>query len=278
MNDWYCTLNTRNPYDENHWIKKYLHNDYMLTKNAFVKINTPGETAEEKIKKSDKQYTQIVDALNYSYEKTMLEKEKEIMNEKQNRMNKFKKGMYVHTDRGHGYIVAFSYYTGAIGVKMDGSKDGEITWCDPMIMEIDYTRTSKIVVNAIPAIKNVIFNDPLTVVVWADGTKTYVKASGEDTFDPEKGMALAIAKKAMENKYNYFETIREWIEKDQKRKAKKWEKEQKAEGRIIGKVIEKEATEEGVTAKVELTVDGVRFIERLENDYRNKDFTEKGFA
>ena len=127
----------------------------------------------------------------------------------------------------------------------------------------------------LPKIKNVVFNDPLTVVVWADGTKTYVKASGEDTFDPEKGMALAIAKKAMENKYNYFETIREWIEKDQKRKAKKWEKEQKAEGRIIGKVVEKEATEEGVTAKIELNVDGREFVSKLKRSFEKQGFYEE---
>lgn len=72
----------------------------------------------------------------------------------------------------------------------------------------------------LPAIKNVVFNDPLTIIIWEDGTKTYVKTSGGDTYDPEKGMALAIAKKAMGNKYKYFETIREWIEKDAKKKEK----------------------------------------------------------
>ena len=73
----------------------------------------------------------------------------------------------------------------------------------------------------LPAIKNVVFNNPLTIIIWEDGTKTYVKTSGEDTYDPEKGMALAIAKKAMGNKYEYFETIREWIKKDAKKKEKK---------------------------------------------------------
>ena len=72
----------------------------------------------------------------------------------------------------------------------------------------------------VPDIKNVIFNDPRTIIVWSDGTKTFVRASENDVYDPEKGMALAIAKKAMENKYSYYDEIRKWIAKDTERKAK----------------------------------------------------------
>lgn len=79
----------------------------------------------------------------------------------------------------------------------------------------------------VPDIKNVIFNDPLTIIVWSDGTKTFVKASENDVYDPEKGMALAIAKKAMGNKYSYHDEIRKWINKDEERKANK-EKEKKS--------------------------------------------------
>ena len=42
-------------------------------------------------------------------------------------------------------------------------------------------------------IKNVIFNDPATIVFWEDGTKTVVKCQDGDEFDPEKGLAMAIA-------------------------------------------------------------------------------------
>ena len=62
------------------------------------------------------------------------------------------------------------------------------------------------------AIKDVIFNDPATIVYWTDGTKTVVKAGNEE-FDPEKGLAMAIAKKALGNKGNYFETIKKWVKK-----------------------------------------------------------------
>ena len=42
----------------------------------------------------------------------------------------------------------------------------------------------------IPKIKDVIYNDPATIVFWEDGTKTVVKCKNEK-FDPEKGLAMA---------------------------------------------------------------------------------------
>lgn len=43
-------------------------------------------------------------------------------------------------------------------------------------------------------IEKVIFNDPATVVFWKDGTKTIVKCREGVTFDPEKGLAMAISR------------------------------------------------------------------------------------
>lgn len=63
----------------------------------------------------------------------------------------------------------------------------------------------------VPEIKSVIFNEPATIVLWIDGTKTVVKAKNEK-FDPEKGLAMAIAKKAYGNKGNYFNHIKKWID------------------------------------------------------------------
>ena len=59
-------------------------------------------------------------------------------------------------------------------------------------------------------IRNVIFNDPATIVFWNDGTKTVVKAENEP-FDPEKGLAMAIAKKFFGNEGNYYDIFREWL-------------------------------------------------------------------
>lgn len=63
----------------------------------------------------------------------------------------------------------------------------------------------------IPEIKNVIFNDPATIVFWEDGTKTVVKCQDDDEFDPEKGLAMAIAKKAYGNKSSYCNKIKKWL-------------------------------------------------------------------
>ena len=64
-------------------------------------------------------------------------------------------------------------------------------------------------------IKDVIFNDPATIVFWNDGTKTVVKAENEP-FDREKGLAMAISKKVLGNKGNYFETFKKFIKEDTK--------------------------------------------------------------
>ena len=64
-------------------------------------------------------------------------------------------------------------------------------------------------------IKNVIFNKPATIVLWADGTKTVVKCENED-FDPEKGLAMAIVKKTMANNHSYYnEIFKKWLPKEE---------------------------------------------------------------
>lgn len=62
----------------------------------------------------------------------------------------------------------------------------------------------------LPAIQKVIFNDPATIVIWADGTKTVVKCDCE-LYDPEKGLAMAISKKTLGNNGNYYETFKKWV-------------------------------------------------------------------
>lgn len=67
---------------------------------------------------------------------------------------------------------------------------------------------------AMNVIENVIFNDPATIVIWADGTKTVVKADGE-YFDPEKGLAMAISKKFFSNKGYYYDLFKKWLPKEE---------------------------------------------------------------
>lgn len=63
-------------------------------------------------------------------------------------------------------------------------------------------------------IKKVIFNNPATIILWKDGTKTIVKCGEHDIYDPEKGMAMAITKRALGNKGNYYNKIKEWLPVD----------------------------------------------------------------
>lgn len=51
-----------------------------------------------------------------------------------------------------------------------------------------------------PGINRIIFNDPATIVYWADGTKTVVKTHDEE-FSEEHGLAMAFAKKVLETSY-----------------------------------------------------------------------------
>lgn len=61
------------------------------------------------------------------------------------------------------------------------------------------------------AIKRVIFNPPATIVYWSDCTKTVVKCNVNDIFDPEKGLAMAIAKRCAGNTRAYYAEIRHWV-------------------------------------------------------------------
>lgn len=69
-------------------------------------------------------------------------------------------------------------------------------------------------VRALNSIKRVIFNDPATIIIWADGTKTVVKCAKDEKFDPEKGLAMAIAKKAIGNEGWYYDIFKECLPKE----------------------------------------------------------------
>lgn len=49
--------------------------------------------------------------------------------------------------------------------------------------------------NFIYAINKVIYHNPATIVLWADGTKTTAKVVANETYDPEKGLLLCALKK-----------------------------------------------------------------------------------
>ena len=80
---------------------------------------------------------------------------------------------------------------------------------------LDYSCIFKVKTRSIPAIKNVIFNKPATIVFWEDGSKTVVKCQDGDIYDPEKGLAMAISKKALGNQGNYCNEFKNWLSEDE---------------------------------------------------------------
>ena len=98
-------------------------------------------------------------------------------------------------------------------------------------------------------IKDVIFNDPATIVFWVDGSKTVVKCQKGETFDPEKGLAIAISKKVLGNDYRYYETFAKHVGRYNKRSKKKYIK-------AIDEVLREIAPDEIVR-------DGVRLSDRF---------------
>ena len=58
-------------------------------------------------------------------------------------------------------------------------------------------------------IKRVIFNEPYTIVIWANGEKTIVKAQDGEPYDKEKGLAMCFAKYFLGNTCRYFDFFKE---------------------------------------------------------------------
>ena len=73
---------------------------------------------------------------------------------------------------------------------------------------------SKAAFYGVPEIKKVIFNNPASIILWEDGTKAVVKAQDKDQFDKEKGLAMAIVKKALGNEGRYYEIFKKWLNED----------------------------------------------------------------
>ena len=66
----------------------------------------------------------------------------------------------------------------------------------------------------VPEIEKVIFDNPATIILWGDGTKTVVKLQSDDpaAFDKEKGLAMALLKKLRGNNGSYYKEIKRWTE------------------------------------------------------------------
>ena len=69
------------------------------------------------------------------------------------------------------------------------------------------------------SIKKVIFNNPATIVIWSDDSKTVVKAENEP-YDKEKGLAMAIAKRSLGNAGNYYNLFSKWLKEEKDDESK----------------------------------------------------------
>jgi len=120
---------------------------------------------------------------------------------------------------------------GRHSIFFDNDHDGHISECGfyhiPMVDNCRYITQARAMLNTAHAkgaaamnaavIKDAIFAPPATIVYWSDGTKTVVKCSEKDIFDPEKGLAMAIAKRCGGNKGSYYKEIQHWVEKSGKK-------------------------------------------------------------
>lgn len=113
----------------------------------------------------------------------------------------------------------------------------------PTVTANDYTAYSR---RTTLPITNVIFSPPATIVFWNDGTKTVVKCENE-VYDPEKGLAMAISKRALGNKGNYFETFKKWVDPYVEKENEKamTEKKEEKPWRIWLEYYDKDGTQTG---------------------------------
>lgn len=70
------------------------------------------------------------------------------------------------------------------------------------------------------AIKKVIFNNPATIVLWEDGTKTVVMCQKGDKYNKEMGVALCVAKKALGNTSRKLNDVLSYADEKENKKSK----------------------------------------------------------
>jgi hypothetical protein len=107
------------------------------------------------------------------------------------------------------YKFTYSDGTSTISTKKENEEEMvtkcECSECDPQLNILDY-------------IENVIYNGNVTTVIWADGTKTIVRPSMGDAFDPEVGLAMAITQELFGSRSQFVKFVTKKINEAGKRK------------------------------------------------------------
>ena len=87
-----------------------------------------------------------------------------------------------------------------------------IRYCYNDILSVEkYKASIELRIDIPGMIDRVIFNDPATIIYWKDGSKTVVKRSDDDIWDPEKGFCMAVIKKL----YGHTSFIKRFMEPDE---------------------------------------------------------------
>ena len=63
-------------------------------------------------------------------------------------------------------------------------------------------------------IKRVIYNEPATIILWKDGTKTKAMCHEEDTYDRATGLIVCVVKKFFKSSKNFNNFIKNWTDED----------------------------------------------------------------
>ena len=58
--------------------------------------------------------------------------------------------------------------------------------------------------------KQIIFNNPATIVIWEDGSKTVVKTMHGDKFNEEIGVAMAYMKKLLGSSTQFKKLVKKY--------------------------------------------------------------------
>lgn len=73
-----------------------------------------------------------------------------------------------------------------------------------ILRDLYRSRPAKVNSIIMPSIDKVIFNEPATIILWDDGSKTVVKCTDGEEYDPAIGFAMAYVKKACGNTGRIF--------------------------------------------------------------------------
>lgn len=95
-----------------------------------------------------------------------------------------------------GYNINFGYYPVPNTYQITGKQP-----TSDYLSYWHYRTETKSRYSAFDNIQKVIFNPPATIILWKNGSKTVVKCSEKDEFDPEKGFAMCLLKEMFGEKY-----------------------------------------------------------------------------